>query len=293
MDLAAPSQSLPKVVQVGHKQFRIPLSSGRRDQQCASSPVERSRHMPLLIAPRRDDFRLMAANHPRAADLGIEMDIDFVLENNRLVRQQARDQVADRRQFPSELRIDRTHDRAGTSPDKTKPREAATDGLAAFPHAGLPGQHLSQRLARPATAKVTEVPRRPGQQPLGNPREPERHPHPFGVLIEHSGHAASAKPLDSLRDQVKAAEHDPPHFAVGETVGEKEQDLGAMHDASAVSASIDPQQILAILIGKSDNAFHGAVLLSSRDCATTSLGNSPSFAPLRLLTALRNRQGTI
>lgn len=37
------------------------------------------------------------------------------------------------------VRIDRPYDRTGTSPDKAKPLEAATDGLAALSFAGLPG----------------------------------------------------------------------------------------------------------------------------------------------------------
>jgi len=71
----------------------------------------------LTLFARRNDFRLLAALHPHAADIGIEIDVDFVLEHRRLVFGQIPQKLADLPQFPSALLIDDRQYRTRPAPD--------------------------------------------------------------------------------------------------------------------------------------------------------------------------------
>ena len=55
------------------------------DVKAAAAHVERTREVVLLVLARREDASLLTAEHPIAADLRIEMDVDFINVEHRLV----------------------------------------------------------------------------------------------------------------------------------------------------------------------------------------------------------------
>ena len=65
---------------------------GRADQQPAGPPDQRASQVLLLVVTRYDHFRLLAADHPLAADLGIEMHIHLILKDGRFMGRQLRQQ---------------------------------------------------------------------------------------------------------------------------------------------------------------------------------------------------------
>src|ERR1700722_5940017 len=72
------------------------LTEERRVLACSAgrveppgSNVERTREVELLILARCDDAALLAAQHPVATDLGVEMDVHLVAVEHRLLRARA------------------------------------------------------------------------------------------------------------------------------------------------------------------------------------------------------------
>src|SRR3954451_10407762 len=72
------------------------LSQTLDPNQTARSGIECPRQVTFLILPRRHDLLLLSLKHPVVADFWVEMDINFVLIQQNLVRRQV---VAQSRDF--------------------------------------------------------------------------------------------------------------------------------------------------------------------------------------------------
>ena len=83
MDHPIGPQLPTQVVEVGHEERRVALLSWSRQQQPSCPPVKRSSQMPFFVVAWRDDLGLLAATHPHRPDLGVQMDIHFVLGTQR------------------------------------------------------------------------------------------------------------------------------------------------------------------------------------------------------------------
>jgi hypothetical protein len=53
--------------------------------KATAAHIERTREVVLLVLARRDDASLLTAEHPVATDLRVEMNVDFVDVEHRLV----------------------------------------------------------------------------------------------------------------------------------------------------------------------------------------------------------------
>ena len=72
VNLSKAAEPRAQVVQVGQEELSVSPRARRRQQQRAGAPVQRTSQVPLLVVARGDHFGLLAANHPLAADLGVQ-----------------------------------------------------------------------------------------------------------------------------------------------------------------------------------------------------------------------------
>src|SRR5437867_11779859 len=83
MNLAVAHEMAAQVVKMTYEQsggaalVGEPLSHDHRSR----APVERARQVAFLVGAGRGDLRLLATPQPHGADLGIGVDLDFVLED--------------------------------------------------------------------------------------------------------------------------------------------------------------------------------------------------------------------
>ena len=120
---------------------------------------------------------LLAAPHPHAPDLGVEVDIDFVLEHHRLVVRQRPQQVPQVLHLGVVLGVASLQDRTRAAPDQLGAVQPAADGLRADPDALLLPQDEHEDGTAPAAAQVFAKGLAPVPDSQG-PRSRQR-PQPF------------------------------------------------------------------------------------------------------------------
>jgi hypothetical protein len=117
MDAPITPQAAPQVVQVRHKQGRIPLPLTPGDQQPTRTAVQGAGQMALVVVPGGYHFTLLSARHPARADFRVQVDVHLILKDHRLVLRQLRQQRAETLDFLGILRVAGAHDGTRPTPD--------------------------------------------------------------------------------------------------------------------------------------------------------------------------------
>ena len=111
--------------------IRVAAFGRRAHQQRSGAPHQRACQMPLDVVAGSFDGRLLALEHPAGTDLGIQVQIDFILEHRHLVRRQAVQQSANLPEFRGVVRIGRSDHRPRPAPGEAQVVQAPTDGFSA------------------------------------------------------------------------------------------------------------------------------------------------------------------
>lgn len=118
MNHPEPPEPTPEIIQVRHEQGRVPSPRWSAQDQPPCPVDQRPGQMPLVIVSGSDDLRLLAFDHPLAADLGVQVDVDFILEHGRLLSRQMAHQMPDSLAFQVVCGIVEFQDRPGATPDE-------------------------------------------------------------------------------------------------------------------------------------------------------------------------------
>jgi hypothetical protein len=92
----------------------------------------------------------LPTSHPHTADLGGEVDVDFVLKHRRFVDGKVGQQSPQGPQFGLPQRVGPMDDRMGTTPDQVGLMQPTTDGLATDRHLMLTPQEDDDQGTGPA-----------------------------------------------------------------------------------------------------------------------------------------------
>ena len=165
MDHSVTAKLPSQVVQVSDEQRGVAPPRWSRQQQSAGPPMQRAGQVALLVVARRDDFGLLAANHPTRADLGVQVHVNFILEDDRLGGGQLSNQPPDLPQFVRVVWIAGTDDGAWSVPDELHAVHSPAHGLRTEANALAFPQQQGQQLTGPAAAEEAEVLRSEGKEP--------------------------------------------------------------------------------------------------------------------------------
>src|SRR5215510_15218375 len=130
-----------------------------RPQDVRSLPgrrIERCSQIVLLILARGPDFKLRAFEHPLVADLGEEIDVEFIGEQNQLVWALVFDQQTNPRQSPGALRVLITAFELGAFPGVAGGFQLKSNGLARDFNSRQHGESHGQSGATPANSKPAQ-----------------------------------------------------------------------------------------------------------------------------------------
>ncbi len=121
MDRAVTTQAMPQVVQMCDKQFRVAACGRRTHQQRSGAPDQRSGQVSLDVIARRFDGCLLTFEHPTGTDLGIQVQINFILKHRHFVGRQVVQQPANSSELACVLGVRRPD--GGPGPAQAKPKQ--------------------------------------------------------------------------------------------------------------------------------------------------------------------------
>jgi len=81
VDFSVTPQPEMQIVQMIQKLHCVSLQAGWTYKESPCAPDMRTSHMVFAIVPWRDHFGLLTFLHPHASDLGIQIQVDFVLKD--------------------------------------------------------------------------------------------------------------------------------------------------------------------------------------------------------------------
>src|SRR5262249_30323220 len=146
--IASP-EGLPEVIQQLAEEGVVFL----RPQDVISLPcgrIERRGQIVFLVLARGPDLKLRASEHPLVADLGEQIDVELIGEQNQIVWPLVFDQQTNPRQSPGALRIVITAFELGAFPDVAGGFQLKSNGLARAFNCRKPGESQSTGGAPPA-----------------------------------------------------------------------------------------------------------------------------------------------
>lgn len=285
VDLPVVSQPAPQVVEVRKEQRRVsPLlrcSLGQED--LAGPPMDRPGQVTLLVVAGRLDLRLLSLDHPHRADLWIGIDVDLVLEDDRLIGGQARDQRAQGVQLGLPLPVGRPDGRSRSAVNEVAAMEPAADGLTADLGPVFAEHQRDDGLAAPAAAEEAKVARRVLGDPLDDGSDPRggEAKGAAGLVASHPLNSFGLEPLDPAVDGPGATEQDRADGGPRVPVIQEQEDVSAESDIGVAVSTVSVEQRSALVCVESDAAIHGRAFRVLRMSGSAQLYRAGPLSVLR------------
>jgi hypothetical protein len=213
--------------------------------------------VPLDVVPGSFNARLFSANHPRRADLGIQVNVHLVLEDGDFLLGKPAQQAFDSAEFGVVLRIARPEHRPRTTPSETQLVQPAADGLATQAKAVLLVQLSRKQFAGPTTAEVSEVARCLVHHPASDNDLPKRNRNVFGRLGQCRWQSALQEATFNRHHQVAAGVVDLHDLTIRTFVRQKQQDVGPTRHSRISGAAVNLQSPFAFPSRQPNTASHG------------------------------------
>jgi len=274
VDLAVATEPRPQVLQVSNEERRVaPLCrEPLGEDECACAPVQGSRHVAFLVDARGQDRRLLSTHHPHGADLGVQVDVRFVLEHGDLALRQIDQQSPNSRQFGLSLGVHRRQHGARPTPHQAGSVQASAYSLRADRHCAEFPQQDHNRTAAPAAAQETKIAGCPVEHPTEHQSAPGAIRFPATRLADERLDATGVESVFRKSIRARAAKrHSTDHAPRIAFVQQQIDVRAAAHVRVRMPAMAIQQHPLALRRPKLDNLSHGLV-----SCRTRAEFHTPS-----------------